>query len=112
MLKGASAVIEKDSLAGKLASDLQADLLIILTGVEQVYENFGTQQQTPISSMTIAQANAYKNNGQFGKGDMLPKIEAAIAYLECVPDGKVIITSIAHALKAVRGKTGTVITAN
>lgn len=112
VLKGASAVIEKDSLAGKLASDLQADLLIILTGVEQVYENFGTQQQTPISSMTIAQANAYKNNGQFGKGDMLPKIEAAIAYLECVPDGKVIITSIAHALKAVRGKTGTIITAN
>ncbi len=112
VLKGASAVIEKDSLAGKLATDLQADLLIILTGVEQVYENFGTRQQTPIASMTIEQANTYKKNDQFGEGDMLPKIEAAISYLEAVPDGRVIITSIAHALKAVKGKTGTVITAN
>ncbi len=112
VLKGASAVIEKDSLAGKLATDLQADLLIILTGVEQVYENFGTRQQTPIASMTIERANTYKKNDQFGEGDMLPKIEAAISYLEAVPDGRVIITSIAHALKAVKGKTGTVITAN
>ena len=110
ILKGASAVIEKDSIAGRLAADLQADLLIILTGVEQVYRNFGREDQTGISSMTTTQAQALIAEGQFGQGDMLPKIEASIAYLDKVPDGKVLITSISRALEAARGKTGTVIT--
>lgn len=110
VLKGASAVIEKDSIAGKLASDLNADLLIILTSVEQVYKNFNTKAQEGIASMTTAQARAYIEENQFGEGDMLPKIEAAIAYLEKVPDGRVLITSISHASEAVKGKTGTVIT--
>lgn len=110
ILKGASAVIEKDSIAGKLASDLKADLLIILTGVEQVYRHFGTDAQEGIASMTASEATAYIQEGHFGKGNMLPKIEAAIAYLEKVPEGKVIITSIAHAQDAMKGKTGTIIT--
>lgn len=110
ILKGASAVIEKDSIAGRLAADLQADLLIILTGVEQVYRNFGREDQTGISSITTTQAQALIAEGQFGQGDMLPKIEASIAYLDKVPDGKVLITSISRALEAARGKTGTVIT--
>lgn len=109
-LKGASAVIEKDSIAGKLAADLDADLLIILTSVEQVCKNFGKEGQKPISSMTVEEAKAYIEEGQFGKGDMLPKIEAAVSYLETIPDGKVLITSIAHALEALKGKTGTMIT--
>ena len=108
-LKGASAVIEKDSIAGKLAADLQADLLIILTGVEQVYTDYGKETQTGIASMTIAQAKAYIEEKQFGEGDMLPKIEAAITYLDSVPEGKVLITDLAHASEAARGKTGTVI---
>ena len=108
-LKGASAVIEKDSIAGKLAADLQADLLIILTGVEQVYTDYGKETQTGIASMTVAQAKAYIEEKQFGEGNMLPKIEAAIAYLDSVPEGKVLITDLAHASEAARGKTGTVI---
>ncbi len=110
ILKGASAVIEKDAIAGRLAADLQADLLIILTGVEQVYKQFGSEQQEGIASMNLQEARQYIAEGQFGEGDMLPKIEAAITYLEKVPDGKVLITSISHALAAVKGKTGTVIT--
>ncbi len=110
ILKGASAVIEKDAIAGRLAADLQADLLIILTGVEQVYKQFGSEQQEGIASMNLQEARQYIAKGQFGEGDMLPKIEAAITYLEKVPDGKVLITSISHALAAVKGKTGTVIT--
>ncbi len=110
ILKGASAVIEKDAIAGKLAADLKADLLIILTGVEQVYRDFGKETQNGISAMTTAQAQSYIAEGQFGKGSMLPKIEAAIAYLDTIPEGKVLITSIAHALEAAKGKTGTVIT--
>ena len=108
-LKGASAVIEKDSIAGKLAADLQADLLIILTGVEQVYTDYGKETQTGIASMTVAQAKAYIEEKQFGEGNMLPKIEAAITYLDSVPEGKVLITDLAHASEAARGKTGTVI---
>ena len=108
-LKGASAVIEKDSIAGKLAADLQADLLIILTGVEQVYTDYGKETQTGIASMTVAQAKAYIEEKQFGEGNMLPKIEAAITYLDSVPEGKVLITDLAHASEAAKGRTGTVI---
>ena len=110
ILKGASAVIEKDAIAGRLAADLQANLLIILTGVEQVYKQFGSEHQEGIASMNLQEARQYIAEGQFGEGYMLPKIEAAITYLEKVPDGKVLITSISHALAAVKGKTGTVIT--
>lgn len=110
-LKGASAVIEKDCIAGKLAADLKADQLIILTGVEQVYKNFEKEDQEGISAMTVAEAKAYIAEGQFGEGDMLPKIEAAIDYLQKVPEGSVLITSIGKTARAIKGKTGTVITA-
>ncbi len=110
-LKGASAVIEKDAIAGKLASDLNCDQLIILTTVDCVYKNFGTEAQTPIESMTVAEAKAAIAEGQFEAGTMLPKIEAAISYLEKVPTGNVLITSMAMVKDAVKGKAGTVITA-
>lgn len=110
-LKGASAVIEKDSIAGKLAADLGADELIILTSVEQVYKNYGKENMEPISSMTVSQAKEYIKDGHFGEGNMLPKIEAAITYLEAVPTGIVRISSINKAIDAAKGKTGTVITA-
>lgn len=110
ILKGASAVIEKDSIAGKLASDLRADELLILTSVDYVYENFGTENQKPITSMTVAQAKEYIAQNQFGETDMLPKIIAAIEYLEAVPNGKVIITSLDKTSDAINEKVGTVIT--
>lgn len=109
-LKGASAVIEKDRIAGKLAADLQADILIILTNVSNVYKNYQTAQQEAISVMKTDEAKAYIEDGQFGKTDMLPKIEAAIAYLEKKRDGKVIITSLTQAHEAVMGNAGTLIT--
>lgn len=110
-LKGASAVIEKDSIAGKLAGDLNADELIILTGVPCVYMDFGTERQKPIERLTAAEAKKLCAEGQFEKGTMLPKIEASIAYLEKNPTGSVLITSIASVSDAIRGKNGTVITA-
>ncbi len=110
VLKGASAVIEKDSIAGKLASDLKADQLIIYTSVPCVYKNYGTEQEESIRSMTIAEAAKYMEEGQFGEGTMLPKIEAAVAYLSAVPDGSVLITSLDHTTEAIKGKTGTIIT--
>lgn len=109
-LKGASAVIEKDAIAGKLAADLQTDELIILTGVDCVYKNFDTDAQEAISSMTVAEAQTYIAENQFEPGTMLPKIEAAITYLAKVPNGKVLITSMKSIKDAIKGKTGTVIT--
>lgn len=110
-LKGASAVIEKDAIAGKLAEELVCEELIILTGVDYVYLNYGSDQQSPIETMTVAEAKKYIEEGQFEAGTMLPKVEAAIAYLEKVPTGKVLITSMQCVKDAVKGKAGTVITA-
>lgn len=111
-LKGASAVIEKDDIAGKLAGELYSDQLIILTSVEYVYTGFGTDAQTPIQSMTVDEAKSYIAQGEFGETNMLPKIEAAIAYLEKVPSGSVLITSLSKVNDAINGKTGTIITAS
>lgn len=110
-LKGASAVIEKDAIAGKLAIELETDELIILTSVDNVYFNYDTPDQKAISFMTVSEAKAAIAEGQFEAGTMLPKIEAAIDYLEKVPHGKVLITSIQAVKDAVKGKAGTVITA-
>ena len=110
-LKGASAVIEKDSIAGKLAGDLKADELIILTSVPFVYRNFGKDDQTPITSLTIAEAKNDILKEEFENGTMLPKIEAAISYLEANPTGRVLITSLDSVSDAIRGKSGTIITA-
>ncbi len=110
-LKGASAVIEKDSIAGLLATDLKADLLIIFTSVKQVYKNYKQENESPLRTLTVAEAKSYLAEGQFEKGTMLPKIEAAIAYLESVPHGSVIITSLDYEEDAIHGKAGTLITA-
>lgn len=110
-LKGASAVIEKDCIAGKLASDLKVDCLIILTSVDYVYKDFDTEDKTPITKMNVAEAKTYMEEGQFEAGTMLPKIEAAIAYLEKVPEGSVLITSMKQIKDAIKGKAGTLITA-
>ena len=110
VLKGASAVIEKDSIAGKLAGDLKVDELIILTSVPFVYRNVGREDQTPIDHMNIAEAKELIAQGEFEEGTMLPKIEAAISYLETVPEGSVLITSLSAVSDAIKGKSGTVIT--
>ena len=111
VLKGASAVIEKDSIAGKLAGDLNADELIILTGVPCVYKNFGMPDQEALNKLTVSEAKELTAQGHFEEGTMLPKIEAAIAYLEKNPAGSVLITSISAVSEAIKGKSGTVITA-
>ena len=110
-LKGASAVIEKDAIAGKLAASLNVDQLIILTGVDNVYKNFGTDKEEAISAMNVKQAQEMIADRQFGEGTMLPKIEAAISYLESNPNGSVLITSLSQVANAIAGKAGTTITA-
>lgn len=110
-LKGASAVIEKDAIAGKLASDLKADELMILTSVPNVYVDFGRSTQRPIAQMNVGQAETYMNDNQFGENSMRPKIEAAVSYLKSCPGGRVLITSLEAVDEALAGNAGTVITA-
>ncbi|MCR5527170.1 MAG: carbamate kinase [Lachnospiraceae bacterium] len=110
-LQGASAVIEKDDIASLLAVKLDADQFIILTGVDEVKKSFGKDDETPIRHMTVAEAKELAENGEFEKGTMLPKIEAACEFLTAKPNGKVLITSLDAVGDAINGKKGTVITA-
>lgn len=110
-LQGASAVIEKDDIAGKLAGDLMADALIILTSVPNVYLHFGTESQEPIARMNADKAREYIEAGEFGASDMLPKINAAIEFLKKNPAGRVIITTADKVRDAIEDKAGTTITA-
>lgn len=105
---GMEAVVDKDLVSAAIARDLNADKLIILTGVPQVYVDFGTPNQRPIRRMSAEEAKGYLEEGQFPPGSMMPKIQAALEYLE--NGGKeVVITSIDQLAQAAEGKTGTVI---
>lgn len=108
-LKGASAVIEKDLAAGKLADLLEADRLVILTSVERVCLNFGTQEEQPLDEMTVEDAKRYAAEGHFGEGTMLPKIQAAIDYIGNSAVRSVLIAKLESALDGVSGLKGTVI---
>ena len=80
-LQGASAVIEKDLAAGRLAELIDADELIILTGEDHVYLDYGKPEQRPIESMSTAEAQHYIEEGAFEEGTILPKIQAAIDFI-------------------------------
>ncbi len=107
-MKGVSAVIDKDLASACLAKDIKADLLLILTGVKNVYLNYGTNKEQPLSKLTIKQAQQYLKEGHFPEGSMGPKIQAAINFLKH-GGKKVIITSPSCVEKALRGKEGTTI---
>lgn len=108
-LKGASAVIEKDLAAGKLADLLEADRLVILTSVERVCLNFDTPEEQPLDEMTVEEARQYVAEGHFGEGTMLPKIQAAIDYIGNSAVRSVQIAQLESALDGVSGLKGTLI---
>ena len=106
---GTAAVIDKDLASEKLAEDIDADALVILTAVENVCINFGKPDQKSLSTMTVAEAREYIAEGQFAPGSMLPKVEAAIKFAESKPGRKAIITSLDKAVEALEGKAGTTV---
>ena len=108
-LKGASAVIEKDSAAGKLADMIDAERLVILTGTEKVYLNFGTEGEIPLDEITVAEAKKYIDEKQFESGTMLPKIETAIEFIGNSAVRSVLITKLGAAKKSSKERTGTII---
>lgn len=108
-LKGASAVIEKDTIAGRLADMLEADMLVILTGVKKVCTGFGTDEEKPLDYLTVKQAKEYMKQGEFGEGTMQPKIQAAIDYIGDSAIRKVLITKLSADSITIGGESGTMI---
>ena len=109
--QGVAAVIDKDKSSAKLAQDLEAEMLVILTAqVEQVCIHYNKPEQTALSAMTAAQAEQYIAEGHFAPGSMLPKVEACLSFVRGKSPGKALITSLHKAKEALQGHTGTVIT--
>lgn len=106
-LKGASAVIEKDLVSAKMAELLNADTLLLLTGVDRVFLNFGSDKETPLETVTLEEAKNYMNEGHFAAGSMQPKVEAAINFVSTNPEHTAIISHLDKAKSAIKGKTGT-----
>ncbi len=106
-LKGASAVIEKDRTAGLLAKEVDADVLMFLTGVNNVSLNYGTNHEILLDRLTVTDAERYAKEGQFSAGSMLPKIEAAIDFINNGKGRQAIITSMDMAKDALNGRGGT-----
>ena len=106
---GTAAVIDKDLASERLAEDIDADALVILTAVEQVCINFGKPEQKSLATMTVEEARRYMVEGHFAPGSMLPKVEAAVKFVESKPGRKAIITSLDKAVEALEGKAGTTV---
>ncbi|ARC86082.1 carbamate kinase [Clostridium argentinense CDC 2741] len=109
-LKGVAAVIDKDFASEKLAEDIDADELIILTGVDRVAINYGKPNQINLDKLTVEDAKRYIEEGYFANGSMLPKVEAALKFAESKKGRKAIIASLDKAKLALRGESGTIIT--
>lgn len=108
-LKGVQAVVDKDLSSALLAGMTGADFLVILTAVERVSLNYGRENETPLNRMTVEEAKKYIAEGHFGKGSMLPKVEAGIWAATQNPACRTIITSIEKLSDGMKGITGTII---
>lgn len=106
-LKGASAVIEKDYLAGKMADLIDADNLVILTGVEKVALNYESETKQPLDVINVKDGITYIKEGHFGATNMLPKIKASIDFVSAKPNRTAIITELNKARDGFLGRTGT-----
>ena len=106
---GTAAVIDKDLASERLAEDIDADALVILTAVEQVCINFGKPEQKSLATMTVEEARRYMAEGHFAPGSMLPKVQAALSFAESAPGRVALITLLEKAKDGIEGKTGTAI---
>ena len=106
---GVEAVIDKDLAAEKLAEEIGADALFILTAVDRVCLHYGTAKEQPLAHLTVAEAERYCAEGHFAPGSMLPKMQAAIAFAKSAPGRRAVIASLKNAAKALTGESGTVI---
>lgn len=108
-LKGAEAVIDKDFASAKLAELVDADLLLILTGVDNAYINFNQPNQEKLEEVTTDQLRDWIAEEQFAPGSMLPKVEAAISFVDNKPGGQAVITSLENVANYFNGGSATVV---
>jgi len=108
--RGVEAVIDKDFSSSLLASELRAEMYVVLTGVAKVAIDFEKPTQRTVDRLTVSEAQRYLAEGQFPAGSMGPKIEAAIQFVNR-GGGQVLITDVEHLRDALGGRDGTVIVA-
>ena len=106
--EGVDAVIDKDFAAELLAEKINADTLLILTGVDNAMINYGKENQQALGVISTEEAEKYINENQFGAGSMLPKVQASLKFAKT--GGKAVITSLENAQDAISKNLGTVIT--
>lgn len=109
MYKGVEAVIDKDLATAKLAETIQADTLLILTAVDYVYVNYNKPNQKKLEQVTVEEMEEYIKENQFAPGSMLPKVEAAMDFVNKRENAKAIITSLDNLKNAMTGHSGTTI---
>ncbi|QJS96956.1 carbamate kinase [Dolosigranulum pigrum] len=110
-LEGIEAVIDKDFSSQTLAGLIDADLFIVLTGVDNVYVNFNQPDQKKLENVTVAELEEYIQQDQFAPGSMLPKVQATMAFVSEKPGSKAVITSLENLENLIESDAGTIITA-
>ena len=111
-LAGVEAVVDKDRASALLAIDMNADLLVIPTGVERVAIRFGQPDKQWLDHVSVDEAERYAAEGHFGDGSMRPKVEALLTFVKRRPGGRGVITNPENIARALRGETGTWIVAS
>lgn len=106
--EGVDAVIDKDFAAELLAEKINADTLLILTGVDNAMINYGKEDQQALGVISAEEAEKYISENQFGAGSMLPKVQASLKFAKT--GGKAVITSLENAQDAISKNLGTIIT--
>ena len=106
-LEGVEAVVDKDRASALLAIEMNADLLMIPTGVERVAIRFGAPDQQWLDRIGIEEAERFMAEGHFGEGSMRPKIEALLTFVKGRSSGRGVITNPENIARALRGETGT-----
>ena len=108
-LTGVEAVIDKDFASQTLAELVDADLFIVLTGVDYVYINYNKPDQKKLEKVTVAELEEYIQQNQFAPGSMLPKVQAAMAFVNHKPGSKAVITSLENLAALLESNSGTII---
>lgn len=108
--QGVEGVIDKDLTAEVLAESMKVDEFVILTAVDNVYINYGKEDQKALEHVTSSDLDRYIDENQFAKGSMLPKIIAAKKFVDNVPNSRAVITSLANLDNYIKSDSGTIIT--
>jgi len=109
--QGAIAVVDKDFTSAIIAAEIGADVFVLVTAVEYVFVDFGRPSQRPLRDVSLSEIRRHAADEQFPPGSMLPKVEAAMQFLEQSPHPRprAVITDLFNAPRALAGDTGTTI---